>query len=254
MRAITRSIALGATAVLINATACIPYTVGSTAQTAPIGVTTSATSSYFIPNAIRRPGDTIGTPLLGVDREYRHGLDAQSDVGVRLLPVGAAVDYKHRFRDYSSGSPALAYMVGGGVVNGGLHALFEGTVVASGDESAQAMPFGGVRAMQVAPITQGAVHDSPTIGAFGGVQLGDATYRIRPELGVFYDHSALKLRRGDVIFVPAITIQRAPRQAARGASVPPASPPLGSPPSGLTARDVLRCLLGFCPRAPGRTL
>ena len=247
MRGITRRFALGTTAILLDASACIPYTVGSTAQTAPIGQTTQATSSYFIPNAIRRPGDTISTPLLGVDREYRHGLDAQSDVGVRLLPVGAALDYKHRFRDYTPGSPALAYMVGGGVVNGGLHALFEGTVIASGDETAQATPFGGVRAMQVTPISQGAVHDSPTIGAFGGVQLGDATYRIRPELGVFYDHSALKLRRGDVIFVPAITIQRAPRQAARRANAPPATPPLGPPPSGLTARDVLRCLLGLCP-------
>lgn len=249
MRSILRRFALGSVALLVGATGCIPYTTGSTAQTAPIGQTTAATSSYFIPNAFKRPGDTISAPLFGVDREWRHGVDAQSDVGVRLLPVGAAVDYKHRWRDYEPGSPALAYMIGGGIVNAGEHALFEATLVASGDETAQITPFGGVRALQVAPIAQGAVHDSPTIGAFAGVQVGDATFRIRPELGVFYDHSALKLRPGNFIFVPAITIQRAPRQAARGTNAPPATPPLGAPPSGLTARDVLRCLLGLCSRA-----
>jgi hypothetical protein len=248
MRGITRRFALGTTAILVDATACIPYTVGSTAQTAPIGETTRATSSYYIPNAIRRPGDSISTPLFGLDVEWRQGLDAHSDVGVRLVPFGAALDYKHRFRDYTPGSPALAYMVGGGFVNAGMHALFEGTVIASGDETAQITPFGGVHAMQVEPMTEGAVHDSPTIGAFGGVQLGDATYRLRPELGVFYDRSALKLRRGDIVFVPAITIQRAPLQAARRKNAPPAAPPIGPPPSGLTARDVLRCLLGLCSR------
>ncbi|HEY5061726.1 MAG TPA: hypothetical protein VII52_09340 [Gemmatimonadaceae bacterium] len=252
MRGITRRFALGTTAILLDATACIPYTVGSTAQTAPTGQTTHATSTYFVPNAFRRPGDTISTPpLVGVDQEWRHGLDAQSDIGLRLPSVGAVVDYKHRFRDYEPGSPALAYVIGGGIVNAGEHALFEATVIASGDETAQATPFGGVRAMQVAPISQGALHDSPTIGAFAGVQVGDATFRVRPELGVFYDRSALRLRPGNFIFVPAITVQRAPRQTARGTNAPPATPPIGPPPSGLTAKDVLRCLLGLCPR-PGR--
>ena len=47
---------------------------------------------------------------------------------------------------------------------------------------------------------------------FGGVQIGDTEFAIRPELGVFYDHSALGLRSSDIIFVPAITLRRAPRR------------------------------------------
>jgi hypothetical protein len=73
------------------------------------------------------------------------------------------------------------------------------------------VPYGGLRAIHVVPITQGAVRDQPTIGLFGGLQIGDADFTIRPELGVFYDHSALGLRHGDVIFVPALTLQRGRR-------------------------------------------
>jgi hypothetical protein len=75
------------------------------------------------------------------------------------------------------------------------------------------MPFGGVRAMQVVPLNAGAVHDSPTLGAFGGVQLGDGAFALRPELGVFYDRSALGVRSASFIVVPAITIQRRRRDS-----------------------------------------
>jgi hypothetical protein len=97
-------------------------------------------------------------------------------------------------------------------VNGGEHFMMQGTLVASGREDVSVVPYGGLRAIHVLPITQGAVTDQPTIGMFGGVQLGDAEFSIRPELGVYYDHSALGLRRGDLIFVPAITLKRGPRR------------------------------------------
>lgn len=145
---------------------------------------------------------------------------------------GVVVNYKHRFADAAAGQPALAYMVGAGVVNWGEHAEMEATLLASGDESAGVMPFGGLRAIQVVPITQGAVSDSPTLGGFGGVQIGDRGFSIRPELGVYYDRSALGLRRGSVILVPAVTLAHGPKRdnvdaqaAANARRTPPATSP-----------------------------
>ena len=66
--------------------------------------------------------------------------------------------------------------------------------------------------MQTIPITAGAVSDRPTIGVFGGLQIGNQWFSARPELGVFYDHSALGVRQSDVIFVPAITLMRGRRR------------------------------------------
>jgi hypothetical protein len=112
------------------------------------------------------------------------------------------------------------------------------------------VPFGGLRAIQVIPIAYGAVHDRPTIGAFGGAQLGDRSFTVRPELGIFYDHSALGIRRADVIFVPAITIQRRRRREDDFR--------LGRPRPGWTQRGVPApaapggCGIGICssPRGP----
>src|SRR4051812_37724976 len=84
MRPVIRLLALAAVALLGSATACLPYTVGSTAQTVPAGQTTGASSYYFIPNAFKRPEDTVAAALVGVDREWRHGLDARSDLGFRV--------------------------------------------------------------------------------------------------------------------------------------------------------------------------
>lgn len=212
MRPVVRPLALAATVLLAGATGCLPYTVGSTAQTVPTGQTTSTSSYYFIPNAFKRPEDTVGAALVGVDKEWRHGLDARSDLGFRLTSgLGVVMNYKRRFRDYGDGGPAVAYMVGSGIVNAGEHLHLEGTIVASGDEGSAVVPFGGVRAMQVVPLNSGAVHDSPTLGAFGGVQLGDGAFTLRPEIGVFYDRSALGVRSASFIVVPAITLQRARR-------------------------------------------
>lgn len=182
-----RSVAVVAgTVVLLASTACIPYTVGSTAQTMPKGFVSSANTAYFIPNALKGPDDTIAVPLAGIDHEWRMGLDERSDFGARVTSGAAAVlSYKHRFRDADEHGPALAYLVGTGLVNAGQHAHFEATLVASGNERSDVTPYGGVRAMQVVPIALGAAHDSPTLGVFGGVQLGDGEFAIRPELGVF---------------------------------------------------------------------
>ena len=213
MRALIRCAIAASPLVLIASTACLPYTVGSTAQTVPARETTRSTSWYFIPNAIKVPGDSVAGPLAGSNLEYRRGLDERSDFGLRLLPGGVTADYKRRLSSDPSGSgTALAYSAGGGIVNAGEHVMLQATLIASGREDGSFVPYGGVRAMHVMPITQGAVTDKPTLGVFGGVQIGDAEFAIRPELGVFYDHSALGLRSRDLIFVPAITLRRAPRR------------------------------------------
>ena len=73
-------------------------------------------------------------------------------------------------------------------------------------------PYYGIRAMQAIPITAGAVSDLPTVGVFGGLQIGNRWFSVRPELGVFYDHSALGLRRSDLMIVPAFTLMRGRRR------------------------------------------
>jgi hypothetical protein len=210
---LVRRIIVASPIVVLALNACLPYTVGSTARTIEPHQTSSATSWYYIPNAVKMPDDSIAAPMAGSNLEFRHGLDGRSDMGLRLMPGGVAVDYKRRLDGDATGTKtAFAYMAGGGIVNGGEHFMMQGTLIASGREDASVVPYGGLRAIHVLPITQGAVSDKPTIGVFGGLQLGDAHFTIRPELGVFYDRSALGLRRGDLILVPAVTLKRGRRQ------------------------------------------
>lgn len=205
--------ALTATLALLPLTACLPYTVGSSAQTLPANESSHSTSFYFVPNAFKEPEDSVGVPLSGADYEWRHGLDARSDVAFRLLPGGVTTSYKRRISpDTSHAGAARAFALGVGIVNGGEHFLMEGTLMASGREDATVTPYGGVRAMQVIPMSAGAVSDRPTIGVFGGAQIGNQWFSVRPELGVFYDHSALGVRQSDVIVVPAITLMRGRRR------------------------------------------
>src|SRR3982751_3470851 len=101
MTRIVRPLAVAAAILLAGATGCLPYTVGSTAQTVPAGPTTGASSYYFVPNAYKRPEDTLATAMAGVDREVRHGLDSHSDIGLRLTSgLGVVANYKRRVRDY----------------------------------------------------------------------------------------------------------------------------------------------------------
>lgn len=212
----TRQVVAAATLTLLPLTACLPYTVGTSAQTVPARETTHSTSYYFVPNAFKQPEDSVGTPMGGADYEWRHGLDAWSDVAFRLLPGGVTSTYKRRFgTDTSHAIGARAFSVGAGVVNWGEHFLMEGTLMASGREDAAITPYGGVRAMHVVPMTKGAVSDRPTVGAFAGAQIGSRWFSMRPELGVFYDHSALGVRESNVIFVPAITLMRGRRREDR---------------------------------------
>jgi hypothetical protein len=202
--------ALAACAILATASigACLPYSVGSTARTVPRGELTSATSLYVIPGAVKVPGESLQVPMRGIDPEVRWGLDDRSDIGFRAPSMnGAVVTYKRRLDGPSSDPGAgIAGMGGIGFVNGGEHGYFELTFIASGRESPIATPYGGLRVMQVVPLSETAVQDDPTSGGFLGLRLGSRDLGVSPEIGVYYDRSALHVRDRRVIFVPSITI------------------------------------------------
>lgn len=193
----------------VSSSACIPLTVGSTAKPVPVGTTVRSMSMYAVPNSFSdETTDDRDLPRFGMDPEVRFGIDESSDIGVRAPSFsGIVANYKHRLNGPSSapGAP-VSLMVGGGLVNWGDHLHLEATLMTSAEEKGTFTPYTGLRAMQVVPLNRGAVHDSPTIGAFFGARLGTSAAGISPEIGVFYDHSALGIRRGNVLFVPAITV------------------------------------------------
>lgn len=198
-------------AALAAVTGCVPYAVGSTARTVPVGEHTRTTTVFVIPNGVDSKGDSVAATLPGLDSEVRFGVDAKSDIGVRVPSwSGVVVNYKHRLdHGLDSGGPdtsvAVSIMAGAGVINWGQHAHFELSLLASGREDRRAVPYGGLRVMQVAPLSNAVPGDLPTAGAFLGWRIGSREIGIAPEIGVFYDHSALHIRRSDVIIVPSIT-------------------------------------------------
>jgi hypothetical protein len=193
---------------LISAAACIPLTVGSTAKPVSMGTTVHSTSVYVVPNSFDDSIDKRSFPRYGIDNEVRFGFDDRSDIGVRITSFsGIVANYKRRLNGVSQApGAATAIMVGGGIVNWGEHAHLEATLITSAADNDHLTPYGGLRAMQVIPIERGAVHDLPTLGGFLGARIGTLTAGLSPELGVFYDHSALHLHKGNVLFVPAITV------------------------------------------------
>lgn len=148
----------------------------------------------------------------GYDLEQRFGLDERTDIGVRIPTLsGATVTWKRRLdAGEERAGRATAVLLGGGFVNLGQHAHLEATLVTSGDEVATVVPYGGLRALQVIPLSADAVSDSPTIGGFGGVCVSDRDGGVSIEIGVFYDRSARKLRRGDLLIVPSISLHGLP--------------------------------------------
>ena len=198
----------GAALAILCTVCCIPLTVGSTAQPVPVGTTVHGMSMYVVPNSVDDSVSNRSFPRYGFDPEVRFGLDDRSDIGVRAPSLsGIVANYKRRLNGESRApGAATAIMVGGGFVNWGEHAHLEATLIESAEENDTFTPYGGIRAMQVIPLNKGAVHDSPTLGAFLGTRIGSRTAGISPEIGIFYDHSALRIRRGNILFVPAITV------------------------------------------------
>lgn len=202
---------------LVFATGCVPYTVGTTARPVRTGDNTKSLVNFVMPS-IGSVDSGRAMSGLASDWETRFGIDGKSDVGVRAPSwSGIVVNYKRLLSDDDSRA-LVAVMPGAGVVNLGQHGHFEMTLLVSrwepssnaplppGREAPKLVPYGGVRVMQVVPLAQGAVHDRPTAGVFFGARIGSLDLGVSPEIGVFHDHSALKLRKSSVVIVPAITL------------------------------------------------
>jgi hypothetical protein len=187
---------------------CTPYSVATTARPLAPGERSESQIFTVVPGGARSPDDSSSVAMPGIDMERRFGLDERSDLGVRVPTFsGVVVTYKRRLDGLTERpDAATGLMVGGGFVNYGQHAHLEATLIRSGSETGRTVPYGGVRALQVIPLGTDAPNDSPTIGAFGGMRIGDRDGGISAELGVFYDRSALKLRRGDLVVVPSIAV------------------------------------------------
>jgi hypothetical protein len=198
---------------LLLATGCLPYSVGSTARTVPRGQVVSGTTFAPIVGAWERFADTSSTGLLNqqvlsVDHEWRYGLSDRSDLGFRVAGLsGLMLNYKRRHtEDASDDATAFASAFGAGVVNFGSHALVEGTVIWSGARRGQMTPYAGLRVLQAIPTAGSHPHDEPAGGAFLGLRFGDRLRAITPEIAVFYDSPALPGIRQRVVVAPSLTL------------------------------------------------
>lgn len=195
----------------VLASGCIPYTVGSTAQTVPEGQTITAESFYIIPNVVYG-SDTLPAPLRGVDFETRHGITDHSDIGFRVSGAGLIASYKERLGyDSDPKRAAVAVMTSAGWVNSGQQLYGDFTLIASGREDARLTPYGGIRGMAYAAIARSNIRDYPHAGAFVGARVGDRTFMMSPEVGVFYDRRNFGTQRNRIMIVPGLTIQRGRR-------------------------------------------
>lgn len=191
----------------ISLVACTPYAVHTSARPLLKGEKSSTTIATVVPGG-GRIDDSTTTAIPSLDWERRVGIDDRSDAGLRINSAsGAIISYKRRLDGPSAKqSTATAILLGAGFVNLGAHAHAEATLITSAPDSGRSfIPYGGLRIIQIAPISTGAVHDKPTIGLFGGTRLGGRDGNVGVELGVFYDRSALGLRRNDFVIVPSIS-------------------------------------------------
>lgn len=196
----------------IGCGACVPYTVATTAQPLAQGESATTLVTYAMPKVGRidssRHSRSAPISLLASDMEWRMGIDSRSDAGIRVTSAsGLVLNYKRLLTD-TAGGTRISVIPGAGLVNMGQHAHFELTLVASRRETAETrfVPYAGLRVLQVLPVVEEALHDRPTAGGFIGARIGTLDLGVSPELGLFYDHSALGVRKSTVVFVPAISL------------------------------------------------
>ena len=201
-----RAIRNGFLTLIMLSCGCLPYTVGSTARTVAPGRVEQTASLFVIPGAFDAVDSVTPSPLPGMDAEARFGLSQDADLGVRLTSgSGIMLSVKKRLTGQgASGGTALEG--GAGILNFGAHLGGQVTFLVSGSEQRQLVPFGGLRAIGVIPLDRHAVSDDPSLGAFLGLRIGSRDLGVSPEIGVYRDPSALAIRRGEWIVVPAISI------------------------------------------------
>ena len=203
---------LAALACTLLLAGCLPYATGTTAHpvdeaNGPVATTTV----YAVPNGLEGidendQEDAVG--YMGLDTEIRFGVNEQTDVGVRLPGIsGVVVNVKRRFVGADTSGFAMAVMGGTGFINYGQNWYFGGTLIASGPEAATLTPYGGSRIMQTLPLSESAASDTPTVGGFFGVRIGNKQLGISPEVGLYYDEPALDISNDNpVLFIPSVTI------------------------------------------------
>ena len=195
---------------LLMAGACTPYGVAQTARTVPVGERYATQLFTVVPRGSVYQTDSgeVSRAMPSIDAEQRFGLDDRSDAGLRINSFsGIIASYKRRIGGTDNPSDAAtAVLLGAGFVNMGQHAHGEITLIRSSGERGSLTPYYGLRALQVLPLGTEARSDKPTVGVFGGTRVGRLDNGLSFELGVFYDRSALGLRRSDLVIVPSISI------------------------------------------------
>ncbi len=212
-RSVRAVLPIAGLAFVVLAGACTPYAVSTTAVPMARGEGQRTTTLGIVPGGAEWSGDSSGRrkgsiAMPSLDVEQRVGLDDRSDWGVRIPTAsGVIVSYKRRLDGPTNrDARATAIMVGAGFVNFAQHAHGEVTLITSGRESASVVPYGGVRAIQVVPMSSTSVKDTPTLGAFAGLKAGGRNRGLSAELGVFYDRSALGLRSNSFVVVPSFAL------------------------------------------------
>ncbi len=213
MRLFLSAAALAAAPVLLLG-GCVPYAVGTTAATVPerrvepSGVVQIASARRDLDQ-----GDGPSSPAVSLGNEARLGLDARTDVGVRLTGFGGVTASVKR-RLSGRGDSGTAIMLGAGVV-GASHVHTEATLIVSRDRlggrigqivGPRVAPYGGLRFQDLAPFASDALNTPPAVGAFFGARLGWPDLAISPEIGVFYSPTEIFGERA-VIVVPSVTVR-----------------------------------------------
>lgn len=196
------------------ASGCVSYAVGTTAATVPERqVEPSAVVQIASGRRDLDVDDDAAGPSVSLGNEARLGLDARSDVGVRLTGLGGVTaTYKRRLS--GAGDTGTALVVGAGVV-GASHVHSEATLIVSrarfgGRLGAQlgprVAPYGGVRVQDLEPFAGDALDTPPAVGVFAGARLGWPDLAISPEVGVFYSPSPAFGDRTFIV-VPSVTVR-----------------------------------------------
>ena len=212
LQRLTFAIAIGA-ALLLLCTGCISYTVGMGAETTPVGETSSSTSLNIVPGTLKESSQSTPTRRPSVDTEVRYGLSPRTDIGFRLATYsGVIATWKHQLTRPDSSRmienrPRTSIMLGGGLINGAEHAAWEVTLISSGAWSTAGQLYGAVRATQAVAVTGTARKDDPVVGTVIGYLLGTRESSFGPELGVYYDRSALGINTRRILVIPSIVVR-----------------------------------------------
>lgn len=189
---------------------CVPYAVGGPPGT----VAEREVEPSVILQAVssRRDLDDDDDPAgagFQFGNEARLGLDARSDVGVRLIGLGSlTATYKRRLSGLPGDDRGASLLVGGGLVRAS-HLHLEASVVASPGplpSAPRVTPYGGARVQDLTPFYGDAAGSAPALGVFAGARLGWPDLAVVPELGLFYSPSPFR-DDTDVIVVPSVTLR-----------------------------------------------